>query len=152
MKKKRKNNIFKKILNGIKNFFLNIYNNFMKLKLVWRRVIILWLIILLIIILLIIFSAVNKKNNDKHKEIENALNVAVVDYVTDKGLYGTKDQKLRISIDELIDEEYFSADDLKDKTCTGYSLIYYENDAHHADSYLLCKNYTTDGYELKKSN
>lgn len=150
MKRKKKDNIFKRIINGIKNFFVNIYNNFMKLKLVWRRVIILWIIILLIIILLIIFSGTNKASNNKHKKIENAINIAAINYVTDKGLYGTVDQKLRISIDELIDENYFSLDDLKDKSCTGYSLIYYENDVHHADSYLLCKNYTTDGYELKK--
>ena len=149
MKKGKKRNIFKKIGNGIKNFFVNIYNNFMKIKPIWRKIIILWICILLFIIILILLCSGNNKVNYNHKKMEDAMSAAALDYTETNELYGTVDKKVKVSLEEMIDQEYLYDEDITDKSCTGYSLVYTENDETFVDSYLLCKGYTTSGFKVK---
>ena len=143
---KKKNN---GIVDKIKEFFNNIVTFYKNLKPVWRSILNIWVIVLVVIILLIIICGSNNKMVSNHSSIEKAIKSATMEYVKDKELYGTIDKKLKITMDELIFEGYLSEDDVKDKTCSGYSLAYYEDDKYYVDSYLLCKNYVTEGYSVK---
>lgn len=146
--KRKKKNIFKRIGEGIKNFFVNIYDNFMKLKPVWRKVVILWIVVLLVIILLIAICGGNKITNNNHSKMEKTLVNSAIDYAKTNGLYGSVDQKLKVSLEELVDQGFMYKEDITDSSCTGYALLYYDED-YHGDAYLLCKRYTTEGYSVK---
>jgi competence protein ComGC len=134
---------------GNKNIFNNICESYNGLKPVWKKIIKIWGVILILIILLIIICNKNKRVMSTHTSMEKAMNEATLKYVEDKGLYGTVDKKLKVTLDELLSDGYLKEGKVTDNTCTGYSLVYYENKEYNINSYLLCKGYTTEGYEAK---
>ena len=152
-KKKRKSlkTIIKTILTNIKNFFVNIYIKFKKLPKKLQKLIILWLAIFIIIVVLIFFCGTNKKIVVNHEKMENDVVSAALDYVKTRELYPTKDQKMRLNINTLI-ENGDLYDDAVDKSCIGYALIFYDEDKsdYNVKAYLSCKNYETDGYTFIK--
>ena len=158
-KKKRKSlkKIIKTILTNIKNFFVNIYIKFKKLPKKLQKLIILWLAIFIIIVVLIFFCGTNKKivvNQTPYTNTYQKPTVVVsaaLDYVKTRELYPTKDQKMRLNINTLI-ENGDLYDDAVDKSCIGYALIFYDEDKsdYNVKAYLSCKNYETDGYTFIK--
>ena len=93
----------------------------------------------------------NKKTIAKHEKIQNEVKAAALDYVKEKKLYPTSNQKLRLNMEVLIENGNLYKDTLTDKTCVGYALVYFDEakENYVIEPYISCKNYVTEGYEVK---
>ena len=136
--KKDKENVFKKIK-----------NNYNKLNKKAKTILWIWVVILIIIIILIVACNTNNKETSTHTKIEKAMLVAAEKYVEKNDIHGTKEQKLRIDLDELVNSKYLDKKDVTDKTCIGYVSYYSVFDKKEvekvtAKSYINCKMYTTE--------
>ena len=85
---------------------------------------------------------------DKYKELEQEVNDAALKYVNKNEIYVSKENKLILDIEILQKEKYITNNDFKDKSCEGFSVIYYDDlqEEYKIDSYLNCKDYTTENY------
>ena len=103
----------------------------------------------MVFVLFLIGAKVNNKFLAKYKNMEEAMDKAVLDYSQSNLIYPSKSKPDKLSIDFLIDEGYLYKEDIADESCTGYALVYYEDDKHdlNVKSYISCKKYTTEGYE-----
>ena len=139
--KKDKENIFKKIKNS--------YNKLSKKS---KTILWVWIVLLLVITILIIVCNSNNKVTSSHSKLEEAMVVAAKQYAEDNDVHGTKEQELRIDLDELINSKYLNKKDVNDNTCIGYVSLYSTFDKKGiekvtAKSYINCKKYTTEGYK-----
>ena len=156
----KNNNKFKIVLRKILRFFIRLwkkivlffkksYNSFMKLKPYVRYIIYVWTVILLVIVLFIVVSSSNNKFLKKYKDYENSFDQAALTYVKENNIFPTKEKPIKISLDMLKSYDYLSSDDIDDKSCIGYSKVYYDDD--HSDykikSYINCDKYTSEGYK-----
>lgn len=155
--KKTKNNI--KFMAKIKKCFKKIGK---KLCLIWKaivesynnlapkakKIVTLWGIILLVIILFVVFSAINGSRIRKYKAIEKNVDAAMLDYVKTNDLHGSKEDRIKIDINVLLDESYLYDEGITDNKCEGYSTSYYDNEEKEfvTESYINCKNYITIGF------
>jgi len=152
--KVRKRKSFKKILRdifkGIGNYLKSLKDNFMKLSLTTRRIIYVWFAIAVIILLLVFFVNLNSKKIDNHHDMEQKLQEATEQYVTRNKLYPNVNKKLKVDLDMLKAEKYLVDSDISDKTCKGYSIVYYEEteEKYVIESYINCKHYTTKDFSL----
>ena len=140
---------FRRLYKRIIIFFKKSKMRFMKIKKEVRYIIYIWVIVFLVFVLFLIGAKVNNKFLAKYKDMENAMDKAVLDYSQSNLIYPSKSKPDKLSIDFLIDEGYLYKEDLADESCTGYALVYYEDDKHdfNVKSYISCKKYTTEGYE-----
>jgi hypothetical protein len=137
--------LFKKI--GL--FFKKSYNSFMKLKPYIRYIIYVWTII---IVVLIIFIVLSKNNNDymkKYKTYEDNFKNISLEYVKEKKVYPTKEKPIKLSLDMMKSYGYVTSNDIEDKSCVGYSMVYYddEHEDYNIKTYINCDKYTTEGYK-----
>ena len=153
MKVKKKNNMFKNLIKKIEKMFKNFKEYYDKLNRKAKAILWIWVSIFIIIVLLIIFCGINNNKIEKHSVIEHVINESAKKYAEDNNIYGSKEQKALITIEEMIDSKYLDKKEITDKTCTGYALIYVEIDKDSkkekikSNSYLKCKNYVTPGYK-----
>ncbi len=147
--KNKKENIYEKIAKKFKSLPKKTRDKYNELTKVGKKLVWLWGIILTIIVILIIVCANNNVNVESHTKVEKKFSEAALKYAEDKELYGSKDQKTLITMEELIDSKYLKKSDITDNTCSGYALFYNieDNDKGIVDSYLKCKKYTTEGYK-----
>jgi len=126
-----------------------LFGSFMRLKPYVRYIIYVWTVILLLFIIFIIVSNNNNKFLDKYHTYEDNFKNISLKYVTDKSVYPTNERPIKLSLDMLKAYNYFSSSDIDDKSCVGYSMVYYDD--VHADYnikvYINCDKYTTEGYE-----
>lgn len=152
METKKKKRSFKKTmkraLRKVIEFFVNCKNKFMSLPSKMRYVIYVWAAVLLVILILIIGSSLSTKKLNKYHTFEQALTAASKDYVVKNSITPNVGKKLRVDLDMLIDSKYIKAEDVTDKTCRGYSIVYYNEDTkdYVINSYLNCKHYTTKDF------
>lgn len=148
MKKKNKESLLTKL----KRLFHNIKENYNKMTKTAKTLLWLWIVIALVIIIIIIICSSNNRITSSHLKIEEAMTDAAERYAEENDLHGSKEQKLRIDLYELLDSKYLKKKDLTDDTCRGYSTYYSEFDKDGLEnikikSYLSCKKYTTEGYK-----
>ncbi len=154
-KKKLKIN-FKKI----KRFFITIgktisskvkelWNKFMSLPKVTRQIVYIWSGVILIILVLIIAGSNNKTFLKDYQTLEKTMNSAVLSYLEENEFYPSKDNKLKLDLDFLLEENRVYAEEVKDKSCRGFTLSHYDdkNSKYVVNSYINCDKYTTEGYE-----
>lgn len=152
MKKIKNLNKLKKVVNKICDKIVRLikkmYDNFMTIPLNIRKVIYIWCAVVLVIILLVGFSSANTSFLNKYKDMENVMNVSALDYVESNKLYPVKDNKLKIDLNLLKDYNYIYSSDITDKSCEGFSVVYYNDikKEYVINSYINCDNYTTKGY------
>ena len=140
--------IFIKLGNAIKNLVLNIWKKFLDLPKKVRYVLIVWAGVLVVLLLFIAIANSSNKFFDKYKELEQEVNDAALKYVNKNEIYVSKENKLILDIEILQKEKYITNNDFKDKSCEGFSVIYYDDlqEEYKIDSYLNCKEYTTENY------
>lgn len=140
--------IFIEIFKSIGNFFKNLYTKFKNLPSKVKAIIIVWLIILIIIIVLIIGTSTNRKTVDVYNKFENVMNNASLEYVQNNSLYGTRDQKIKVDLEELKDANLINTSDIPDNSCKGFSLVYYDDatETNISSTYINCKDYTSEEY------
>lgn len=125
------------------------YNQFMALPKHIRIITYVWVVIILLILIIILGSISNNKFQKQHKEMEERIAKVAVTYAQDNLIYGSSDNKERIDIEALIDNSYINRDEFADKTCKGFVVLSYDEEAEKvaAKTYLNCKKYTTKGYK-----
>ena len=156
----KKDSGFKKVMRKIAKFFARLfkkiglffkksYNSFMKLKPYIRYIIYVWTIIILILIIFIFVSKSNNEYINKYKTYENNFKNISLEYVKEKKVYPTKEKPIKLSLDMLKAYGYISSNDIEDKSCVGYSMVYYddEHEDYNIKTYINCDKYTTEGYE-----
>ena len=152
---KKKNNFFKKFKKILKKLLKiivvsikSLWESFMGLSLTVRYVIGIWAIVLFLIVGFVFLSSYNTKMMAEYSAIEKSLDVAALDYVKTNNVYPVKSNPLKLSSDAMINLGYLYESDITDKTCYGYSLIYFDDkdNDYHIESYLNCKKYITEGY------
>ena len=152
MEAKKKKNSFKRVLKRTLRktveFFVNLKNKFMSLPKKARYIIYVWVAVLVVILVLIIGSNASSKKLDEYHAIEQTLTEASKSYVTKNGITPNVGKKLRVDLDMLKDSKYIKDEDITDKTCIGYSVVYYneETSEYVINSYINCKHYTTKNY------
>jgi hypothetical protein len=150
---------FKKFLNRLKKFFIRIWNQikkiaiqlkdkFMELPKKIRLIIYVWALVVVSLLFFIFATSASKKFYEKYSTYEQNINAAALKYVKAKGIYATVDNKLKIDLNVLQEENYVSPADIADETCEGISVVYYDDDKaeYIIDSYLNCKRYTSKYY------
>lgn len=152
METRKKKLTFKR---AMRNLFRNIgkylkglKDNFMKLSPTTRKIIYIWLVVVIVILALVFFSTKNANRLDKYKEMEKRMDDSAILYAETKQLFPNVNQKMKLDLDMLREYKYVLDTDVPDKTCKGYSLIYYdlEEEEYHVNSYLNCKHYTTKNF------
>ena len=137
---KKKKNGFKRFLRKIGNFFVNLKNNFFRLKKKVRYIIYVWLIVIVVLLVLVGCSNHNAKNVEAHQKIEAELRNATLTYVSRNEIYPNVSNKWKVTIDQLKELKYITDSEITDKTCKGYSIIYYNeniNDYVEQDDVLM---------------
>jgi len=152
---KKKKSKFSRIMNEIGKSFTASINNlvkkFQKTSKEFKIILGVWVAVILIIVIVVAMVNSNKKTVAAHEKIQNEVKAAALDYVKEKKLYPTSNQKLRLNMEVLIENGNLYKDNLTDKTCVGYALVYFDESKENyvIEPYISCKNYITDGYEVK---
>lgn len=149
--KKKRNNFkksLKKIGKKIKGFINNIVDKIKTTNKTVKIIVLVWILIVLLIVGLIVLCAVSNSSREKYYAMEKAMDAATLDYVETTGLYPTKDSKAKIPMESLVLDNYLYESDIADKSCTGYSIVFYNGDdkVYSIESYINCDKYTSKGY------
>lgn len=159
VKKKKRSKIsiaFKNIWKRIKKFFSKIGKVFKRLILKFKKlpkyvknIVYIWLVIIIVIILLIVLCGKNKLFIGGYNDLEESMNVATLKYVKENEVYPAKGNKLNLDLQFLTDEGYIHESEIKDKTCSGYSNVYYDDVKKNyvVKSFLKCRKYKTAEYD-----
>ena len=145
--------IFKEIGKSISEFFKGLWNKFQALPTKVKAIGGLWLVIIIVIIILISTTSSNKNILKTYQGYEKLINEATLKYIEANQYYGTRDNKVKVDLEELKDANLITEKDLPDNTCKGYSLTYYDDKASsfNSVSYINCKKYTSEDYYDYKS-
>lgn len=154
-KAKRKKISFKKVKKAFANLMNKIvkkvkelWNKFMTLPNKVRYIVYVWAIVFLIVIILIVASRNNNEFLKDYQNLESAMNTGALDYVNSHSLYPVKDNKLKLDLEFLKEDNYVYEEDINDKSCVGFSLVHYDDkeEKYVINSYINCDKYTTEGY------
>lgn len=126
----------------------NLWDKFMVLSKSTRTIIYIWCGVLLVVLIIIIAGHSNNVFLDDYKKLETNMNDAATLYAQGYQLYVSKDNRLTIDLEVLKSESLLDEEDIVDKSCEGFSLVYYDDlEAEYVvDSYINCEKYTTEGY------
>ena len=129
-------------------FIIRLYNKFMELPRKIRYILAVWLIVLILLVSFIGVSNNTRKFYSKYSQLEAVVSAKATKYVEDNNIYATQDHKLKLDLEILKSNNYISDQELTDETCSGISVIYYDDqkDEYVVDSYLNCDKYTTKNY------
>lgn len=140
----------KKKKNGIKVFFKKMKDSIAKIPKKAKIIICVWVVLLIVLLVIVAASNSNKKRLEDYKKMEQNLTNATLTYMNSKELYPTPSKKLIVDLTMLKELGYASEDAVSDKTCKGYSLVYYieDKEEYSIESFLNCKGYTTKDYSV----
>lgn len=116
------------------------------LKMMKRLAIVWGIFLVLIFTCLTIFGFMYKSKSKVYKELENDFNEKTKQYVDQQFLYPDEGKTLKVTSDELIENEIISELKVNDDECIGYTLVTYDS-VYEYKSYIKCDHYTTRGYE-----
>ncbi len=150
-KKSKFARIMKEIGNSFKATMQALVKKFQKTSKEFKIILGVWVAVILIIVIVLAMVNSNKKTVAKHEKIQNEVKAAALDYVKEKKLYPTSNQKLRLNMEVLLENGNLYKDALTDKSCVGYALVYFDEakENYVIEPYISCKNYVTEGYEVK---
>lgn len=137
-------NLAKKIVKKVKE----LWAKFMALPSKVRYIVYIWSVVFLIVVVLIVASRNNNEFLKDYQNLENAMSSGALDYVNSHSLYPVKDNKLKLDLELLTEDNYVYEEDINDKSCVGFSLVHYDDkdEKYVVSSYINCDKYTTDGY------
>lgn len=138
----------KKLLDNLLKLLKSIWDKFMSLPQKVRLIIYVWLVVIISLLAFIGISNSTKKFYSKYELYEKNVSAGALRYVEANNLYTTKENKLRIELATLKEENYVGASDIDDNSCEGISVVYYEDDKEEfaIDTYLNCDKYTSKYY------
>ena len=120
-----------------------------------------WFIILLCLLLLIFFCNSNNKKLAMYDAVVNEMNVAALDYVISEEIYPASNRPIKVTLEELVTRSYYNDSKVSiPETCSGYSVVFYneakevenQSDKYFVESYINCKDFTSDDYNDYANN
>jgi hypothetical protein len=125
------------------------YAEFMKLPKRVRMITYIWLIVLLVLLIVILGTVINNKAQNKYKDMEETIAHAGLKYAEDNLIFASEEEKTKIEMELLIDRSYMFKENVANKTCNGFAVIYFneEEEKFESKGYINCKKYTTKGYK-----
>ena len=126
--------LLKKIWNIIKKTAIALKDRFMKLPRKIRMVIYVWCAVIVILFMFIGITNGTNRFYAKYTDIEAVISSKALKYVKDNNYFATKDNKLKIDLQTLIEEKYLNSAILNDNTCEGVSVVYYDD---NKDDYVV---------------
>lgn len=126
----------------------NLWKKFIGLPKTVKTVVYIWCGVLLAILIIIVAGHSNNIFLDDYKSLEEKMNEATTDYVQGYQLYMGYENKLSLNLEVLKNEGLIEEEDVVDKSCEGFSIIYYDDleAEYKVSSYINCSKYTTKGY------
>lgn len=126
----------------------SLWNKFMSLPKTTRNIIYIWCGVVLVILIIIVAGHSNNEFLNDYKRLEEKMNEVTIDYVQTYQIYSGYDNKLKLDLEVLKEENLISDEDIADKSCEGFSIVYYDDieAEYRVDSYINCSKYTTEGY------
>lgn len=154
MKKNKKNKRLKKAKRIFLDSCKELYVSFLQIPIKIRYVVGIWLLLFLLLVFLIAFTNSNNKKIDSYHEMEEKMNTAMLNYVTEHSIYATNDHYFKMSLDALVRYTSLEQDALYDSSCIGYSIAYYddwketekEEEKYRIQSFIHCDSYTSSNY------
>jgi uncharacterized protein YpmB len=113
-----------------------------------KRISIVWgIMVVLIVGMLTVFGFFYKSKTTIYDELEEKLVDASKKYVDANFLYPQDKDELKVTKEELVDNQYL--DELKkdDNDCSGYVIVKLSNGVYTYKAYIKCPNYKTKGYK-----
>jgi len=116
-------------------------NQMKKMYYIWA------IVVVLIITILTVVGFVFKNKSTAYQELEEKLVEASKKYVDKYFLYPQGTEEVKVTYQEMFDDN--SIDELKkeDQTCDGYVIIKTESISFSYKGYVSCPNYETGGYK-----
>lgn len=104
-----------------------------------------WGVLVLVLIgLLTTLGFMLKKHNSNYLDLENKLVASAENYVSNISFANR--EELKITKEELLENNYIDNLKYKDDICDGYVLINFQEKITYK-AYILCKNYKTRDYD-----
>lgn len=97
-------------------------------------------------IIVTIFAFKFKNNSKKYLELGEYFSSKAKEYVEDNNLYPEKDSTLKVSKNDLIENEYIEGLETNADECDGYVIVSYKNNYEYK-AYLKCNKYISSKYE-----
>lgn len=108
---------------------------------------IIWGMFLVTLFIVITAFAFKFKNNSKkYLELANEFSKKAQKYVEDNNLYPEKDSILKISKNDLIDNNYLEKLEIDDDKCDGFVIVN-NKEIYEYKAYLKCDKYISAKYE-----
>lgn len=99
-----------------------------------------------IVVLLFFFGIILSRKNKPYKNKENELVEITKMYIESSTWYPSQGKRIKIMIDELIENELIDEVKVEDDFCDGYIEVI-NNGIIEYKTYLKCQKYETRGYE-----
>lgn len=113
-----------------------------------RTISIIWGSILVCIVIgLTIIGFIYKNKTQKYEELENKIEEATKKYVDQKFLYPEKGDTLKITFQELRDNDVIDSLNIEEEECNGYVIVSKKEEVYQYDPYIKCANYKTKKYQ-----
>ena len=116
-------------------------NKMKKLYVIWG------ILAVLIFAFLTAFGFMYKKKTYIYKDLENRLVAAEKKYVDSRFLYPENGEVVKITANDLIENEFFDSMQLNDEVCEGYTTVRKDGGVFEYKAYIKCKWYKTKGYQ-----
>lgn len=108
---------------------------------------IIWGMFLVTLFIVITAFALKFKNNSKkYLELANEFSKKAQKYVEDNNLYPEKDSILKISRNDLINNNYLEKLEIDDDKCDGFVIVN-NKEIYEYKAYLKCDKYISAKYE-----
>lgn len=107
---------------------------------------ILWgAIVIGIITGLTILGFLLEKMNNNYKKLEEKIKDSAIKYSESESLYPEGINEIKVTKDELVENDFLDELKIKEDICDGYVTIKLD-EVYQYDAYIKCKKYTTKGY------
>ena len=107
---------------------------------------ILWGVIVVgIFICLTILGFMLKKMDRDYKGLEDKIKESVIRYAEDKSISLENLNEIKVTKQELIDNNLLDELTIKDDICDGYVIIKFQ-EGYTYEPFIKCRKYTTEGY------
>lgn len=112
-----------------------------------NRLFIVWgVLVVLIVVGLTVLGFMMKSKFNEYDEVEKKLLDSGIKYIDIKFLYPEGKDIVKVTSEELIQNEFLDELKYHDDECTGYVTVKLAK-VYQYKAYIKCGNYTTKGYE-----
>ena len=97
-------------------------------------------------IIVTIFAFKFKSNSKKYLELGNYFSSKAQEYIEDKNTYPEKNENVKVSKSDLIDNNYLEELEVDGDICEGFVIVSFK-ESYEYKAYLKCDKYKSAKYE-----